>query len=121
MIKRLATEAAGSPQLMQYLCLNACYALDIRERPTDPIDFFDNQPLLEKICRQTALSADYGSVVEKMKEGPKTRGSDRKIHITTAGWQGDVYRLLVAFVSVTLISFFICAGLMMHEEYHPLP
>ncbi len=100
MIKRLATEAAGSPQLMQYLCLNACYALDIRERPTDPIDFFDNQSLLEKICRQTALSADYGSVVEKMKEGPKTRGSDRKIHTTTAGWQGDVYRLLVKSLSL---------------------
>lgn len=100
MIKKLATEAAGSPQLMQYLCLNACYALDVRERSIDPIDFFDEQFLLERICRQTALSADYGSVVEKMKEGPKTRGSDRKIHTSTAGWQGDVYRLLVKSLSL---------------------
>jgi hypothetical protein len=69
----------------------------------------DQNPLLtrraaqtrrEKICRQTALSADYGSVLEKMKEGPKTRGSDRKIHTSTAGWQGDVYRLLVKALSL---------------------
>jgi hypothetical protein len=100
MIKKLATEAAGSPQLMQYLCLNSCYALDVRERLENPIDFMDDDLLLEKICRQTALSADYGSVLEKMKEGPKTRGSDRKIHTSTAGWQGDVYRLLVKALSL---------------------
>jgi len=100
MIKKMAVEAAGSPQLMQYLCLNSCYALDVREHSKEPIDFLDDQSLLEKICRQTVLSADYGSVIEKMKEGPKTRGSDRKIHTTTAGWQGDVYRLLVKSLSL---------------------
>lgn len=100
MIKRLASEAAGSPQLMQYLCLNSCYELDIRDRPTNSVDFIDDQALLEKICRRTALSADYGSVVEKMKEGPKTRGADRKMYRSQAGWQGDVYKLLVKALSL---------------------
>lgn len=99
MVKRLANEAAGSPQLMQYLCLNSCYELDVRERPTNSINFFDDQDLLEKICRRTALSADYGSVVEKMKEGPKTRGADRKMYVSQSGWQGDVYKLLVKALS----------------------
>src|SRR5690606_27373235 len=34
LIDRLAEEAAGSPQLMQYLCLNACLEKGIREAPT---------------------------------------------------------------------------------------
>jgi hypothetical protein len=100
MIKKLASEAAGSPQLMQYLCLNSCYELDVRERPSEPVDFVDDQNLLGNICRRTVLSADYGSIVEKMKEGPKTRGSDRKIHVSRFGWQGDVYKLLVKALSL---------------------
>lgn len=100
MIKKLAAEAAGSPQLMQYLCLNSCYALDVRERHTDPIEFIEDANLLDKICRQTALSTDFGSVIEKMKEGPKTRGSERKMHVSKTGWQGDVYRLLVKALSL---------------------
>lgn len=99
-ITKLATEAAGSPQLMQYLCLNSCFELEVRERPMVPVDFLNDQVLLEKICRRTALSADYGSVVDKMKEGPKTRGSDRKIHISQYGWQGDVYKLLAKALSL---------------------
>lgn len=100
MISRLAAEAAGSPQLMQYLCLNTCYELDIRDRPADPVDFLDDQSLLQKICRRTALSADYGSVVEKMREGPKTRGADRNMYSSKAGWQGDVYVLLAKALSL---------------------
>lgn len=35
-----------------------------------------------------------------MKEGPKTRGSDRNLYFTTFGWNGDVYRLLVKAISL---------------------
>lgn len=100
MVQKLATEAAGSPQLMQYLCLNSCFELDVREGPAAPVEFLDDQNLLGTICRRTALSADYGSVADKMKEGPKTRGADRKIHASRYGWQGDVYKLLVKALSL---------------------
>lgn len=96
-IENLAAEAAGSPQLMQYLCLNACYEIGVRQTA----DAEDNKELLnesdihERICSRTVQSTDYGSVVELMKEGPKTRGSDRNVYTTNIGWQGDVYRLLV--------------------------
>jgi hypothetical protein len=33
MVDLFAAESAGSPQLMQYLCLNACYELGVREAP----------------------------------------------------------------------------------------
>lgn len=99
-VENLAAEAAGSPQLMQYLCLNSCYELGVKEKPSTQVDFHDDPALFDNICRRTALTADYASIVEKMKEGPKTRGSDRNIYITRCGWQGDVYRLLVKALSL---------------------
>jgi hypothetical protein len=99
-VNSLASEAAGSPQLMQFLCLNACYELGVRERSESPIDFKEDRELFEKICTVTATSADYGSVVDKMRDGPKTRGSNRNIYRTRFGWQGDVYRLLTKALSL---------------------
>lgn len=97
----LASEAAGSPQLMQYLCLNSCYELGVREHDGGgTVELANDRSLLQRICRRTVLSTDYGSIVEKMKEGPKTRGSDRLIHNTAYGWSGDVYRLLVKALSL---------------------
>ena len=101
-VEKLAEEAAGSPQLMQYLCLNACYELGIRIRDeVEPeIELLNDAALLERICSRTVQSTDYGSVIELMKEGPKTRGSDRIVYTTSFGWQGDVYRLLVKALSL---------------------
>jgi hypothetical protein len=100
MVNRLVDEAAGSPQLMQYLCLNSCFEKDVRDVPEASVDLAFEQGLFEAICRRTVASADYSSVVDKMIEGPKTRGSDRKVHISTFGWQGDVYRFLVKALSL---------------------
>lgn len=99
-IDRLSDEAAGSPQLMQYLCLNACYEIGIREKVNQAVNLVSNEALIEKICCRTVLSTDYGTIVEKMKEGPKTRGSNRLIYKTIYGWDGDVYRLLVKALSL---------------------
>lgn len=95
LVQRLVAEAAGSPQLMQYLCLNACYEKGIRTIPDTPIDVTYEQAFFEAICRRTVASTDYSSTAEKMLEGPKTRGSDRKVYISIFGWQGDVYRFLL--------------------------
>ncbi|MGL4433997.1 MAG: hypothetical protein ACRCUW_15545 [Plesiomonas shigelloides] len=100
LIDRLAAEAAGSPQLMQYLCLNACYEKNLREVPDEAFDLHYEQDFFERICRRTVASTDYSSIAEKMLEGPKTRGSDRKSYISTFGWQGDVYRFLLKALSL---------------------
>ena len=99
-IEQLVTEAAGSPQLMQYLCLNACFELGVREKTDQEIELLHDAQLHENICRRTVQSTDYGSVVEVMKEGPKTRGSDRNVYVTRFGWNGDVYRLLVKALAI---------------------
>jgi len=103
MLSQFAAESAGSPQLMQYLCLNACYEIGVREKQEEVKDLLHDKSLLEKICRRTVMSTDYSSVVDKMLDGPKTRGSDRKIHISKFGWQGDVYRFLIKALSLVLL------------------
>ncbi|MDR6960564.1 hypothetical protein J2W43_004569 [Pseudomonas brassicacearum] len=96
MIQTLADQAAGSPQLMQYLCLNSCYAIGVREVLTAaPISLPHDQNLLETICKNTVLSTDYSSVVNKMMDGPRIRGSDRISHALKDGTYGDVYSLLI--------------------------
>ena len=95
MIQMFSEQAAGSPQLMQYLCLNACYAIGVRERTSGANSLPMNKPLLETICKSTVLSTDYSSVVEKMIDGPRIRGSDRISHALKDGSNGDVYTLLI--------------------------
>ena len=46
------------------------------------------------------MSTDYGSVVDKMIEGPKTRGSDRNVYSSTYDWKGDVYKFLIKALSL---------------------
>lgn len=99
-VDTFSAEAAGSPQLMQYLCLNACFELGVRETAAEAVDLKQDQNLISAICRRTSLSTDYGSIVEKMKEGPKVRGADRKIYVSKDGWQGDVYKLLAKALSL---------------------
>jgi len=99
-VENLANEAAGSPQLMQYLCLNACYELEVKEIVESVVELKNDEMLLKKICERTVMSTDYGSIVEKMKEGPKTRGSERLNYETKYDWSGDVYRLLVKALSI---------------------
>lgn len=98
--KKFSAEAAGSPQLMQYLCLNACYEIGLREVSKQEWRLEFSSSLFENVCRRTVMSTDYGSVVDKMIEGPKSRGSDRKVHISTYGWQGDVYMFLIKALSL---------------------
>ncbi len=98
-INCLASEAAGSPQLMQYLCLNTCYELGIRVKGPERL-FQNDSETLTRICKRTSITADYSSVLECMKDGPKTRGSDRKIYSTRFGWQGDVYKVLAKALSL---------------------
>ncbi|MFM4786523.1 hypothetical protein ACEUCV_21315 [Aeromonas veronii] len=58
MVEKLASEAAGSPQLMQYLCLNSCFELNVREgankrgnssRLTQSFHFFMFEPIFSPV------------------------------------------------------------------------
>lgn len=94
-IGALADESAGSPQLMQSLCLNLCFEGDFREASPHPISFNGDLGFVEKICTRTAASADYSSTVAKMKDGPKTRGMSRTAHALSDGSIRDVYPIIL--------------------------
>lgn len=98
--EQFSSEAAGSPQLMQYLCLNTCYEIGLRETSEKEWYLEYRNELFGNVCRRTVMSTDYGSVVDKMIEGPKTRGSDRNVYSSTYDWKGDVYKFLIKALSL---------------------
>lgn len=98
-LNALAAEAAGSPQLMQTLCLNTCFELDI-EVPFQVANQIETSDVtFHKICGRTAANSDYSSTTIKMSEGPKTRGQDRKHYQLRNGTICDVYPLILKAVA----------------------
>ena len=94
-IRELATEALGSPQIMQSLCLNLCLHKNIRnrealEKRTDISDE-DMRAALER----TTLQTDYSRAVEKFHTGARERGTQRKEFSFSDGSKGDVYRAIL--------------------------
>jgi hypothetical protein len=95
LIANFASEAAGSPQLMQALCLNACLETELRDvqQPGSQLQF--EPGLLRTVCARTAHSADYSGTLERLQEGPKTRGTERIQYRLRDGSVGDVYTILL--------------------------
>lgn len=96
----LAAEAAGSPQLMQSLCLTACFENDIREVVTDLRYIASDESDRRKVCGRVAAMTDYSSTVAKMKEGPKVRGQDRKGYMLYDNSVSDVYPLVIRAIAL---------------------
>jgi hypothetical protein len=95
MIANFASEAAGSPQLMQALCLNACLETDLREVQQAGAKLPFKADLARGVCARTAHSADYSGTLERLQEGPKTRGTERIQYRLRDGSVGDVYTILL--------------------------
>lgn len=95
LVQRLAAEAAGSPQLMQALCLNLCFEKNVYEKLEVFDEVTNDAVFFEKVCGRTALMADFTTTVNLMKEGPKTRGTVRHNHRTKIFGNLDVYELVL--------------------------
>jgi hypothetical protein len=92
--EEFTAESAGSPQLMQLLCLQACFVLDLREKRMLPHRIDVDENTLKKILVQTSASTDFRSLVE-LDAGPRTRGTERKTYQFKDGSGGDVYRVVL--------------------------
>jgi hypothetical protein len=90
-----ATEASGSPQLMQATCLQACYELDIREQLDERRLVTVSAEQREKIFERTVATASYRTLVDILDAGPKTRGTERTIFNFKDGGEGDVYHTIL--------------------------
>ncbi len=97
---RLASEAAGSPQLMQSLCLETCFALDVDEKSDQSKDIPDNEDFFTLVCSRVAAGVDFSTTISVMKDGPLTRGSARKAYVLHDGTAADVYQILVRAIAL---------------------
>ncbi|HEY0078037.1 MAG TPA: hypothetical protein VGB73_05275 [Pyrinomonadaceae bacterium] len=98
-INKFTSEAAGSPQLMQLICLQSCFELGIREELVDYkwLDPTDNQCKL--IFERAATATDFRSLVDVLDSGPKTRGTERNTYKFRNGVHGDVYRCVLTAIA----------------------
>lgn len=93
--KRLASEAFGSPQLMQAMCMNLCRTISVRETNTTIKHYpIDEEKFLETL-RDTSDFANFSSVVQLLHSGPKVHGTERKQFSLISGQAGDVYRAIL--------------------------
>jgi hypothetical protein len=93
--KTLAQESAGSPQLMQSLCLETCRELGVKERPSSSVTIPSDRGFLTKVCERVANSVDFTTTVDRMKAGPLTRGKQRTSYVLRDGSTADVYPILI--------------------------
>ena len=92
----LAREAAGSPQLMQTLCLQTCRTLSHRDRTLGTVTFNPQPNQKQEVFGDAAATMDFRSLVDVLDCGPKERGKERKVYKFLDGRTGDVYRCILA-------------------------
>jgi hypothetical protein len=97
LVRIFTTESAGSPQLMQSLCLQTCFVLNLRQAHDGmfPEVINPTKQHLDQILEQTSASTDFRSLVDVLDNGPRTRGTERKTYKFRAGGQGDVYTVIL--------------------------
>ncbi|MFS1877265.1 hypothetical protein BCT30_18080 [Enterovibrio norvegicus] len=92
---KLIKEAAGSPQLMQSLCLSLCRIMNAREQCMEPTarDITPSEHEFFKTCEKVSNTIDYDNLIERLLEGAPTRGRERKLYQLKDGSTGDVYKI----------------------------
>lgn len=96
---KLAIEAAGSPQLMQQICLHVCFVIDARSYNLTKKQYRLSDDILKRIFEQVSSTTDFRSLVDVLDSGPKTRGTERKMYQFDDGSAGDVYRCVLKAVA----------------------
>ncbi|WP_122347156.1 MULTISPECIES: hypothetical protein [Pseudomonas syringae group] len=93
----LAVESAGTPQLMQAICLELARDLDAREALAEPKLVEITADHVTNVCTKLANNrADFSSTIDQMRKGPPTRGTSRKSYPDSRGNARDVYELLIS-------------------------
>ena len=94
-VRKLAKESAGSPQLMQLLCRNLCQEFQIREKQNDIEKIEADEKDLQQVLERASQFANFSSTLRAMHSGPKIRGSERKQFNFFDDSKGDVYRAIL--------------------------
>lgn len=95
-----ATEAAGSPQLMQSICLWMCNHLGVRETVEPRRSVTLDDAARKEILFLTSCTVDFRSLVRALTAGPKSRPGERRKYKHHDGKQGDVYLTVMRAVAM---------------------
>ncbi len=95
-----ATEAAGSPQLMQSICLWMCNELRVHEASSVLKPFELDDAARQAVLRVTSCTVDFRSLVRAMTAGPKARPGERQTYTHKDGRKGDVYLTVLRAVAM---------------------
>lgn len=99
-LQMFATEASGSPQLMQSICLWMCNHLGMREA-ADPARAISLDELARKeILFLTSCTVDFRSLVRALIAGPRVKPGERKTYVHHDGRVGDVYLTVMRAVAM---------------------
>lgn len=93
--KRLVAEAFGSPQLMQAICLNISYELQVDHALDKLTEFNVSERIVSDALQRTSAFSDFNKMLTAFHTGPRTRGTERKLHEFWDGTKGDVYRAIL--------------------------
>ncbi|MPR62100.1 hypothetical protein D7027_09800 [Ochrobactrum intermedium] len=102
--RRLATEAMGSPQLMQTICLYLCQVLNVDAPAKEFVPYEVDETQIEEGLRRTSKVADYTKLLSSLHAGPRVRGTERKTHPLIDGTNGDVYRTVLLAVKQSPVA-----------------
>lgn len=99
-LQMFAREAAGSPQLMQSICLWMCNHLGVRET-ADSLRFVQLDELARKeILFLTSCTVEFRSQVRAMISGPRARPGERRSYVHRDGRIADVYLSIMRAVAM---------------------
>jgi hypothetical protein len=90
--RQFAGEAFGSPQLMQSICLNLCYSIGLKKKLEKQARTEMSAESIAETLLRTSSFSDFSKMLNALHTGPRTRGTERKIHSFTDKSRGDVYR-----------------------------
>lgn len=96
-----AMEAAGSPQLMQMICLNAAASAKIEERLPDRTNLQLELPEIRSILLRTHATVDRERIFSLLDQGPDERGNPRNRYSVRQLGTGDNYEIALAAISLS--------------------
>jgi hypothetical protein len=95
LLRTLAAEAFGSPQLMQAICLNFCFEMNIGEQLETHVRLDEDEKTIRKVLERTSTTTDFSTMLMALHAGPKQRGTERKRFHFSDDTTGDVYRCVL--------------------------
>jgi len=95
LLRTLAGEAFGSPQLMQAISLNFCFEMNIGEQLEKHVRLDETEGTIRKVLERTSTTTDFSTMLTALHAGPKQRGTERKRFRFDDDTTGDVYRCVL--------------------------